>query len=146
VGTGTSVAAGGVSLGAVPSFPILAALPADRPGSAPAWVVLAVPVLGGLLGGWVLCRRMQPRGWASGAVDVALTAAIAGAVLGLLCALAGGPVASGRLAAVGPSPARVALALAGEVALGAGLVLAGRALRQHRRARTGAPEVDSEAL
>jgi hypothetical protein len=147
VGTGTSVAPGGVSLGAVPSFPIMAALPADRPGSVVAWSVLAVPVLAGLLAGWVLCRRRPQHDWTSDAIDVALTAAAAGAGLGLLCALAGGPVAAGRLGAVGPSPGRVALALAAEVAVGAGLVLVARALREHRRARhTGAPEVDAEPL
>ena len=50
VGAGTSVSVAGADLGAVPAFPLLAALP-QEPG--PAWgpLVLVVPLLAGVLAG-----------------------------------------------------------------------------------------------
>ena len=55
VGAGTTVSVGGTDLGAVPAFPLLAALP-QEPGPAWAPVVLLVPVAAGVVAG-LLCRR-----------------------------------------------------------------------------------------
>jgi hypothetical protein len=108
-GAGTVVAPTGAALGSLPAFPMLAALPS---GHVPAWVsllVLAVPYLAAVVGG-VLTVRVMPTptleaapawGFASGAA--------AGAVVGLLAALSGGPLGNGRLAEVGPSGWQVAL-------------------------------------
>ncbi|HEY0718487.1 MAG TPA: DUF6350 family protein [Streptosporangiaceae bacterium] len=108
-GAGTVVAPTGAALGILPSFPMLAALPA---GHVPAWLslaVLAAPYLAATTGG-VLTVRIMPTpileaapawGFASGAA--------AGGAVGLLAALSGGPLGNGRLAAVGPSGWQVAL-------------------------------------
>jgi len=108
-GAGTVVAPTGAALGVLPSFPMLAALPA---GHVPAWLslaVLAAPYLAAAAGG-VLTVRIMPTpvleaapawGFASGAA--------AGCAVGLLAALSGGPLGNGRLAAVGPSGWQVAL-------------------------------------
>jgi hypothetical protein len=108
-GAGTIVAPTGAALGALPSFPMLAALPA---GHIPGWLsllVLAAPYLAAAAGG-VLTVRVMPTpvleaapawGFASGAA--------AGCIVGLLAAVSGGPLGNGRLAAVGPSGWQVAL-------------------------------------
>jgi hypothetical protein len=108
-GAGTVIAPTGAALGALPAFPMLAALPA---GHVPAWLslpVLAAPYLAAAAGG-VLTVRIMPTpvleaapvwGFASGAA--------AGAAVGLLAALSGGPLGDGRLASVGPSGWQVAL-------------------------------------
>ena len=105
-GTGTVVAPTGSALGAVPLFPMLAAIPSDaRPGG-PSWVpvvVLALPYLAGAFAG-IVTVRIAPTpvveaaplwGFAAGAAS--------GALAGLGAAFAGGPLGHGRLASVGPS-------------------------------------------
>ena len=109
VGTGTVVGPFAHDLGAVPALPLLAALPT---GPLPGWagpLVLAVPVALGALAG----RRLVA--WWEGAA----AGALAGTALGLLCAVAGGPVGDGRLSAVGPSPWLVGLVVAAEVGVAA---------------------------
>jgi Family of unknown function (DUF6350) len=108
-GVGTVVAPTGAALGELPSFPLLAALPS---GQIPGWLslgVLAIPYLAAAAGG-VLTVRIMPTpmleaapvwGFASGAA--------AGAVVGLLSTLSGGPLGDGRLAVVGPSGWQVGL-------------------------------------
>lgn len=59
VGTATSVAPGGVSLGLVPALPVLGALPSDLPGTV-TWLVVAGPVLCGVLAGLLVHRRLGP--------------------------------------------------------------------------------------
>jgi hypothetical protein len=112
-GAGTIVAPTGSALGALPAFPLLAALPAGPRAAVPGWLavtVLAAPYLAGVFGGVVTMRIMPTPlpeaaplwGFASGAA--------AGCVTGALAAFAGGPLGSGRLAAVGPSGWQVSLA------------------------------------
>ncbi|NYI07959.1 cell division protein PerM [Allostreptomyces psammosilenae] len=57
VGAGTSVSPAGVTLGPLPDFPLLAALPTP-PGTAGgwAWAALAAPALGGVVAGAVVLR------------------------------------------------------------------------------------------
>jgi hypothetical protein len=109
-GAGTVVAPTGSALGAMPVFPMLAALPSG--GGVPAWLaaaVLAAPYLAAAAGG-VLTVRIMPTpvleaaplwGFASGVS--------AGCVVGVLAAFAGGPLGNGRLSAVGPSGWQVGL-------------------------------------
>jgi hypothetical protein len=104
-GTATVVAPTGAALGPLPVFPMLAALPASST-AVPGWVsagMLALPYVAGALGG-VLLARAAPTpaieivpiwGFACGVVTGVLT--------GVLAACSGGPLGSGRLAAVGPS-------------------------------------------
>ena len=126
-GTGTVVAPTGSVLGAVPVFPLLAALPSGgRPGD-PAWVpvvVLALPYLAGVFAG-IVTVRIAPTpvieaaplwGFAAGTA--------AGALAGLAAAFAGGPLGDGHLSAVGPSGFQVGLVAILEIGVTAALAAA----------------------
>ena len=131
VGAGTSVTPFGSALGTVSPTSVLGVLPA---GSPPGWVVplvLAVPVLAGALGGLLVGRR-------SGDLrDVLLTGPLAGLGIAVAAALTAGPLGDGRLRDLGPSVWQVALVVAAEVALGAGLLhLARGHLARRRLARS----------
>jgi hypothetical protein len=109
VGTGTLVSPGSTHLGDVPGLPMLAALPS---GAAPwpVYALFAVPVAAGLLGGFVMIRRL-PR-TPKLATAAVLGAGVGAAVALLLAAaalLSGGPVTGGRLETVGPSALPVGL-------------------------------------
>jgi hypothetical protein len=121
-GTGTVIAPTGSVLGPLPAFPMLAALPPGvRPAvpAAASVAVLLVPYLAGAFGG-LLTTRAAPLlaletaplwGFASGALT--------GGVLGVVAAMAGGPLGDGRLAAVGPSGWQVGVVAALEVGVAA---------------------------
>jgi hypothetical protein len=109
-GYGTVVAPTGNALGALPMFPMLAALPSGtgpgQPAGVPAWVsfgVLATPYLAGAFGGLLIVAvAPTPR------VEVAplwgfTCGAVAGLVTGVASAFAGGPLGGARLTAIGPS-------------------------------------------
>ena len=120
-GTSTVVAPTGSAVGALPLFPMLAALPTGTSGI-PGWVsagVLALPYAAGVTGG-VLVARAAP----TPAVEVAPLWGFAcgvatGCVTGVLAAFSGGPLGSGRLAAVGPSGWQAALVAVLEVGVAA---------------------------
>lgn len=113
-GAGTSVSPLGVTLGPVPSLPLLAALPG---GNAPwyAQAALLLPVAAGVLVGLLLARR-GPTTVPSAAAEAALAGLLAGVVMAVLAWLSGGPLGGERLTDVGPSPWQTGLAAA--VALG----------------------------
>jgi hypothetical protein len=117
VGTGTLVAPGGVTLGAVPVLPLMAALPGEGPAPAASLGVLLLPVLAGVLAGAVVARRVL----ALAPEPVAACAAAAGAAAGLLLAgaawLSGGALGGGRMAVLGPSWWQTGLAVGLELAL-----------------------------
>ncbi|WP_329116976.1 cell division protein PerM [Streptomyces sp. NBC_01353] len=103
LGAGASATPFGLTgTAAVPSFPLLAALPAQGPGTWPHWAATVVPLVAVLLLGGAVGR--SARTWTGR--ETALTALVAawacGAVVTLLAALAGGPLGSGRLSAFGP--------------------------------------------
>ncbi len=111
-GTGTVVAPTGSTLGAVPAFPMLAALPAGARPVGPAWVpvlVLAVPYLAGIFGGLITVRIAPTPTIEAAPLWGFLTGMAAGALMGLAAAFSGGPLGDGRLAAVGPSGWQVGL-------------------------------------
>jgi hypothetical protein len=120
-GTSTVVAPTGAALGSLPLFPMLAALPTSATGI-PAWVsagVLALPYAAGIVGG-ILVARAAP----TPAIEVAPLWGFAcgvatGCVIGLLAAFSGGPLGSGRLAAVGPSGWQAAVVAVLEVGISA---------------------------
>jgi hypothetical protein len=141
-GTGTVVAPTGSALGAVPIFPMLAALPAGARPAGPGWVpvaVLALPYLAGVFAG-VVTVRVAPTpvieaaplwGFAAGAA--------AGLLAGLGAAFSGGPLGDGRLASVGPSGFGVGLVAILEIGITAALAAAGAnwlILRRAARRRT----------
>ena len=132
VGTGTAVAPTGVTLGAVPALPLLAALPG--PGAAPrvSLLLLAGPVAAGVLAGAIVVRRMPGLTPARAAGWGLATGPVVGAAAVLACWLAGGPAGPGRLADVGPSPWWTGLAAAEWVGFGAAATAAMLARRRVR--------------
>ena len=120
-GTSTVVAPTGAALGPLPLFPMLAALPTGTTG-VPAPVsagVLALPYAAGIVGG-ILVARAAP----SPAVEVVplwgfASGLATGCVIGVLAAFSGGPLGSGRLAAVGPSGWQAAVVAVLEVGVAA---------------------------
>ncbi|MDX6230409.1 MAG: hypothetical protein QOI76_3799 [Frankiales bacterium] len=133
VGTGFSIGVHtGVSpfahhLGAVPDLPILAAAPS---GPSPGWapLLIALPILAGMLAGWRICARSRQLAW----WQVPFAGLGAGVVAGLLVAgltgVSGGPAGSGRLVTVGPSAWQAGLAAAVEIGGAAALVALARRL------------------
>jgi Family of unknown function (DUF6350) len=106
LGTSTIVAPTGAALGPLPAFPLLAALPAGAHPSLPGWAsaaVLAVPYLAGAFGGVVLVRAAVVPAVEAAPVWGFVSGLVTGCVIGVMAVLAGGPLGSGRLAAVGPS-------------------------------------------
>ncbi|TDD66220.1 hypothetical protein E1262_22965 [Jiangella aurantiaca] len=152
VGTATSVAPDGVTLGLVPAVPVLGALPERLPGSV-TWLVVAGPVLAGVLAGLMVHRRLGPvptRGDDEGvgeedgdgvplgpALGVAAgTGAIAAVAMAVLALLSGGSAGAERLTALGPVPWEVAAATFGLVTVPAAVVV----LILHFRRAAGDPE------
>lgn len=124
IGAGTVVSPLSHELGAVPALPLLAVLPSGPTPALLAAVVLAVPVLAGVLAG----RCVTAAGPLPAARDAALTGPLAGAAMALLCLLAGGPLGDGRLTDVGPTAWVVGLVVAAQV----GAVAAATAALRHR--------------
>lgn len=121
-GTGTVVAPTGSSLGQLPALPLLAALPQGVHSAVPpllSVVVLAVPYLAGALGGLLTVRAAPVLALEAAPLWGFACGAIAGGVLGVMAAFAGGPLGNGRLADVGPSAWQVGLVAALEVGVAA---------------------------
>ncbi|WP_300609625.1 DUF6350 family protein [Trebonia sp.] len=138
-GLGTGVAPSASALGAVPAFPLLAALPAGTKAAFPPWLgffVLAAPYLAGALAGLMTVRIAPTPTLEAAPLWGLLTGSLAGVVIGFGAKLSGGPLGAGRLASVGPSGAEVALVAVLEVGVTAAVV-AGAAnwllLRHHIR-------------
>jgi hypothetical protein len=116
VGTGTVVSPGDVLLGPVPGLPVFAGLPsAPLTGIGPA--LLGVPLVAGLVAGWLLARRARG-GWASLLGAAALAAAVAGGLIHLAVLASRGGLGSGRLATIGPVDWRIGLFAAGVTCVG----------------------------
>ena len=101
VGTGTVVSPSVVTLGPVPAFPLLAALPGSGP--APEWApaVLVVPVLVGAVGAVLAQWAYRVPAYDSAALR-GFGCGFGGALLTTLAiSLAGGPMGTGRMADIG---------------------------------------------
>lgn len=125
VGTGTVISPTAVVLGPVPSFPLLAALPAD--GATPPWAtgLVAVPVLLAAVGAF-LAGRVRPESRYEVGAACGLAAGLLAAVgFTLIALLAGGAAGPGRMADVGVEGP--GLLLAALTSLGAGGLLGGGA-------------------
>ncbi len=151
VGTGTVVAPTGSALGALPAFPMLAALPSGtRSAGSVVILVMAVPYLAGVFTGIVTVRVMPTPATEAAALWGFVAGAAAGAVVGLAAAFSGGPLGDGRLAAVGPSGWQVGLVAMLEIGVTAALTAAAanwlilRRIVRHSAARTG-PAEDQQA-
>jgi len=116
VGTGTVVSPGDVLLGPVPGLPVFAGLPsAPLTGVGPA--LLGVPLLAGLLAGWLLARRARG-GWLPLLGAAALSAVVAGGLVHLAVLASRGGLGSWRLATIGPVDWRIGLFAAGVTCVG----------------------------
>ncbi|MGY1807144.1 DUF6350 family protein [Blastococcus sp. SYSU D00669] len=126
VGSGTAVSVHGVTLGAVPALPMLAALPDTQAVPLLAFVSQAVPALGGLVTGVVVGRRLGPRD--GGAVVAGLWGVLAGVLLGLASVvvvwLAGASLGDGALAEVGAPALATGVAVAAQAGIAAALAAA----------------------
>ena len=113
VGVGTAFGPFGVTTGPLPSVPLLAALPAAALPIGLGLLVLAIPLLAGVIAGRLAGRR---NGRLS---DALLAGPLAGVAFALLAVVSGGPLGGGHLSQVGPSGWRIGLAVAVEVSAGA---------------------------
>jgi Family of unknown function (DUF6350) len=135
-GTGTVVAPTGSALGAVPAFPMLAALPsgtgpqpvgalaAGLHAGVPGWLpvlILAAPYVAGVLGGLVTVRVTPTLMLEAAPLWGFAAGTAAGLVTGLAATFSGGPLGDGRLAAVGPSGLQTGLVAILEIGVTAAL-------------------------
>ncbi|MGZ5399676.1 MAG: cell division protein PerM [Nocardioides sp.] len=102
VGAQTLVSPTLVTTGALPAFPILAALPDSGP--VPSWTIglIGIPPLAAALGAALAQRRRPTVRWEEGALRGCAGGVVAGVVLGWLAGLAGGAVGPGRMRFVEP--------------------------------------------
>jgi Family of unknown function (DUF6350) len=127
VGTGTVVSPTVVSLGPMPAFPLLAALPDTGP--TPEWALgfMAVPVLVGMVGAVLAQRAYRVAAYDSSALR-GFGCGFGAALLSTLAiALAGGPMGTGRMADIGAPLGEVLVSSVAAMSLGglvAGLVTA----------------------
>ncbi|OMH23210.1 hypothetical protein BKD30_13815 [Tersicoccus phoenicis] len=131
LGTGTTVNPFTTDLGALPTVPVLGAVPTST--SALALLTLLIPVVAGMLAGWWFLReaenhlddwlalRIRVR-WVSAPLSTLALAGAVGVVAGLLMGLAarlsGGGIGLGRLTDLGPPVGSTAVLIAAEVAVG----------------------------
>jgi hypothetical protein len=121
VGTGTIVSPTAVSVGAVPAFPLLAALPGNGP--TPWWTLLlmGLPAIAAMIGVVLVQRRHPVTDWDLGAIRGAGAGLAAGIGTTVLVALAAGSMGTGRMADIGAPLREVFVTASGGMCLG-GLV------------------------
>jgi hypothetical protein len=140
VGAGTTVSPTAVSLGVVPAYPVLAALPGEGP--TPGWLVLvlAVPVVAAGLGAGAAVARRSALPHDLAALRGAGAGFGAGVLTTVLVALAGGPLGTGRMADVGAPVAELLVFATGLMTVGG---LLGAVGRNWWRRRHGEPVAES---
>lgn len=136
VGAGTLVTPQAAAVGALPMFPLLAALPDNGP--APGWAgwLVGLPVLVAFLAAIRVQRALPTLRWDEGALRGCAGGVVAGLGVGLLAAVAGGAVGPGRMREVGPVVGETLFQAV--AAFGVGGLLGGLAITwwQRRAART----------
>jgi len=137
LGTGSVVSPTSVSLGAIPAFPVLAALPEEGP--TPGWLVLliGVPVLAAAYGVAVTKGEGPTLPFDLAAIRGAAAGLGAGILITLAISLAGGPLGTGRLTDIGAPTAEVLVFATGTMSVGGllgGLVQAWAGRRAAKRA------------
>ncbi len=147
-GVGTAVSPSGSALGALPAFPMLAALPVGVRAAFPPWLgffILLLPYLAGALAGLMTVRIAPTPLLEAAPLWGLLTGVLTAVVIGFAAKLSGGPLGAGRLVAVGPTGAEIGLVAVLEIGVTAALV-AGLAnwliLRTHIRRLSAAALVD----
>ena len=134
VGVRTIVSPAEVSIGALPMFPMLAALPDTGP--TPGWTswLVAVPPLVAALAVARALRRHPTRRWEEGALHGCGGGMLAGVLFAVMALLAGGAVGPGRMSDVGPLAFGVLLHAI--TAFGVGGLVGGLAMTWWHRRRT----------
>jgi hypothetical protein len=130
LGTGTVVRSSEVAVGWLPPLPVFAGLP-DSPLPTVGAVLLAVPVVAGAAGGWLLARWSP--GCGPAALGTVVSGVVAGGLVGLSAAGSGGPLGAGQLATLGPDPLLVTGFAIGTVTAGAVLGAVARIAIARRR-------------
>jgi hypothetical protein len=117
-GVGTTVSPTAVSLGVVPAYPVLAALPNEGP--TPGWLVVAMgaPVAAAALGAAAMVGRTGPLAHDLVAIRGAAAGFVSGLLVTVLVAAAGGSLGTGRMADVGAPVAEVLVFATGLMAVG----------------------------
>jgi hypothetical protein len=125
VGVGTAVSPAGTQLGVVPGIPVFGLLPENS--SIWMLIVVLIPIAAGAFAGWAVRSRLvwedTPLGAGQRAVIALGISVMTAGVAALAAVLVSGSMGPGRLAEVGPAPLPFALALGGEVLLGAAILL-----------------------
>ncbi|MBG0563251.1 cell division protein PerM [Actinoplanes aureus] len=154
LGTDSVIRLTEVTVGPLPTLPLLAGLP-DGPMGAGGTALLALPVVAGAAAGWLLTQRLRHgrsgvrRSGRRGGTDVEepawlllvgaslLSGPTAGVVLGLLCWLSGGALGDGRLSQIGPDPLHVCLV--GAIVAGVAVAIGAAAARLFGSGRRSGP-------
>jgi hypothetical protein len=123
VGSGTLVSVHGVTLGAVPALPLLAALPDTQAVPLIAFASQAIPAIAGLVAGRTVGRWFGDED--GGSVVAGLTGLLAGVLLGVtsgvLVWVAGGSLGDGALAQVGAPAFATGIAVAAQSGIAAAI-------------------------
>jgi hypothetical protein len=121
IGSGTLVSVHGVTLGAVPALPLLAALPDTQAVPLIAFASQAVPAIAGLVAGRTIGRWFGDDD--GGSVVAGLTGLLAGVLLGVVSGVvvwvAGGSLGDGGLTQVGAPALAMGLAFGAQSAIAA---------------------------
>ncbi|MCA0146148.1 DUF6350 family protein [Blastococcus sp. LR1] len=126
VGTGTLVSVHGVTLGAVPALPLLAALPDTQAVPLVAFVSQVIPVVAGLVAGTTVGRWWGDAdgGSVTAGLTGVLTGVLLGVVVGLLAWIGGGTLGDGALAVVGAPAVATGIAVAAQSGIAAAVAAA----------------------
>jgi hypothetical protein len=126
VGSGTLVSVHGVTLGAVPALPLLAALPDTQAVPLIAFASQVVPALAGLVAGTTVGRWLSDDDGGSVVAGLAGigTGALLGLTAGMLVWAAGGTLGDGALAEVGAPAVATGIAVAAQSGIAAALAAA----------------------
>jgi len=129
LGTGSIIRLSEVTVGPLPTLPLLAGLP-NGPMGVTGALLLALPVLAGMAAGWLLTLRVTreagdaARGkpaWSLVLGGGLIAGPVAGVALGLMARFSGGSLGDGRLATIGPDPWQVALVATAVLGLAAAI-------------------------
>ena len=107
-----------VTLGPVPAFPVLAALPAAGP--TPAWLIalMSVPAIAAGMGAATSLQRCPAPAYDLAALRGAGSGFLAGLGITLLIGFAGGPMGTGRMAQIGAPVGEVLVVATGAMSMG----------------------------
>ncbi|XVU26342.1 cell division protein PerM [Actinoplanes sp. CA-054009] len=147
LGTGSVVRLTEVTVGPLPTLPLLAGLP-NGPMGAVGALLLSIPVLAGLAAGWMLTLRVHREAEQAPPPEVRrrpgstrppakpktpdtpwslllggglIAGPAAGIVLGVLADMSGGPLGDGRMATIGPDAGQVGLVATAVVGVSAAI-------------------------